>query len=419
MAIKISNNLKILAKILKTDLYIVGGYIRNSLLNLPNYDIDIASNLSIEQIFERLDGTIYNVKIRSVKMGTVEIYAPNEVYQHTTFRKDSYNLNGTHEPTNSKFVADKSEDATRRDFTINCIYFNILSGEIYDKYNGIADIKNSTLKTIETPDKVFSEDGLRLLRLVRFATELNFTIESGTKESAKKYAKNLKAISGERKRNEIELILNANSKYYKNASPLYGIQLLYELHLMPNIFYVEKFKWSFNKNNFTALNNNLPTHLKLSCFLICLFNAINNTQKIDFDKFIQIVSSKNALNLSNKEASYNAKLLKAFHFKSTITNIRKYIIKNQPVIEDLMLMLTAFNENALTEQLKGERAKMQKEKVPLSVKNLKINGNDLKQNFKLEGNKIGTILNKLLNVCIYTPSLNNKADLLNLTAKML
>ena len=117
MAIKVSSNLKYLAKILKTELYLVGGYVRNSYLNLPNYDIDIASNLSIEQIFERLDGTIYNAKIRSIKMGTVEIFAPNEVYQHTTFRKDSYNLNGTHEPINSKFVADKSEDATRRDFT--------------------------------------------------------------------------------------------------------------------------------------------------------------------------------------------------------------------------------------------------------------------------------------------------------------
>ena len=73
MTIKVSNNLKNLAKILKTDLYLVGGYVRNSYLNLPNYDIDITSSLSIEQIFERLDGTIYNVKIRSIKMGTVEI----------------------------------------------------------------------------------------------------------------------------------------------------------------------------------------------------------------------------------------------------------------------------------------------------------------------------------------------------------
>ena len=65
MTIKVSSNLKNLARILKTDLYLVGGYVRNSYLNLPNYDIDIASSLSIEQIFERLDGTIYNVKIRN------------------------------------------------------------------------------------------------------------------------------------------------------------------------------------------------------------------------------------------------------------------------------------------------------------------------------------------------------------------
>ncbi len=419
MTIKVSSNLKNLARILKTDLYLVGGYVRNSYLNLPNYDIDIASSLSIEQIFERLDGTIYNVKIRSIKMGTVEIFAPNEVYQHTTFRKDSYNLNGTHEPINSKFVVDKSEDATRRDFTINDIYFNILSGEIYDKYNGIADIKTRTLKTIETPDKVFSEDGLRLLRLVRFATELKFNIDKDTYESAKKYARNLSAISGERKRNEIEQILNASSKYYKDANPLYGIQLLYELHLMPKIFHIDKFKWKFNETDFLPIRNNLPKHLKLSCFLICLFNTINNVQKIDFDKFIQIVSSKNALNLSNKETSHNAKLLKAFYFKDEISNLRKYIIKNQIVIDDLILILSAFNNTKLINAIKEERTKMQKEKVPLCIKDLKINGNDLNQNFEIEHSKIGTVLNKLLNICIFTPNLNNKEDLLKLTAKIL
>lgn len=417
--IKISNNLKNLAKILKCDLYLVGGYVRNSLLNLPCFDIDIASNLSVEEIFKRLDGSIYNVKIKSIKMGTVEIFAPNEIYQHTTFRKDSYNQLGSHNPILTNFIANIEEDATRRDFTINCIYLNILSGKIYDKYNGIADIEERTLKTIETADKVFSEDGLRLLRLVRFATELKFSIDSKTFESAKRYARNLKVISGERKRSEIDLILNANSKYYSDANPVYGIKLLYELNLMPKIFQVDNFKWRFNENYFIPLNNTLPKQLKIYCFIICLFNAINDIQKIDFDKFMQCVSNKTALNLSKKEIAHASKLLKAFHSKNNITNIRKYIIKNQFVIDDLLLIFNAFNEHTLINAINEERNKMQKEKVPTSIKDLKINGNDLKHNFKLENERIGTILNKLLNICIYSPNHNNKEQLLKLTAKML
>lgn len=418
MKIKISSNLKRLVGLLGKEVYLVGGCVRNSLLNLPIYDIDIASPLSIEQIFERLDGSIYNVKIRSAKMGTVEIFVGEEVYQHTTFRADSYNLLGTHTPTATSFVLRIEQDATRRDFTANCIYYNIASGKVYDKYNGIADINARTLRCIEDADKVFREDGLRLLRLVRFATELKFNVAQDTLENAKKHARNLYQISGERKRQELEQILNANSKYYADASPIYGIKLLFDLNLIQKIFKIEKHKWNFEDYDFTPLNNSLPQNLQLACFILCIFEALNKRQKFDFDKFISVVSNKTALNFSNKETLHISKLVKAFSFRGEVTNARKYIIKNISVFEDLLALLVSFNDIELANTLSAEFEVMQKEKVPLTLKDLKINGNDLVK-LGVQNVNIGTTLKKLFNTCVFNPKLNTKPNLLNLAQELI
>lgn len=411
--INVPKELIALTKILNCDIYLVGGYVRNSLLNLPIYDIDITSALTPEQVFDKLSETEFIVKLKSAKMGTVEIFSNQYVFQHTTFRKDSYKDDGSHCPTNTKFVNSVEEDATRRDFTINAIYYNVATNKIYDKYNGQADIKNKLLKCIETPEKVFSEDALRLLRLVRFASELNFSIEEQTKLSAIKFAHKLKAISGERKRKELEDFLMCNTKYnIPHSNPINAIKLLYDLNLMPYIFNIDNAEWKFIENDFKSILNVEDRKNRLYCFLINLYFALTKSHKLDFEYYTKIVCSKNALNFSNAESLEFKQLLKAFYYSDKSKNLRKFIFTNCNVIDLLLIMLEANGKIETKNKIEKELITMKKEQAPLSIKDLKINGNDLKSTLHLENREIGIVLKKLLKLCLFNPKLNNKECLL-------
>ena len=414
--IKVSKHLKDLAKELDTDLYLVGGYVRNSFLNLNTDDIDIASCLTVEQIFSKLECSEFLVKIRSAKMGTVEIFCDDEVYQHTTFRKDSYVPTGKHSPNATDFIKDIKEDAKRRDFTINSIYYNIKTGKLIDFYNGIDDIKNKTIKCVETPDYVFSADGLRLLRLVRFASEFNFNIEDDTYKSARKFAKNLKSISGERKRNELLNILYSNKKY-KTGNPLYGIKLLFDLNLFKYIFdFNNSQTLTFDTFDFKPILSVKNSEERLHCFLLCLFEYFK--KDIPINTFITIVTNKNALNFSKRQKELLTKLARAYYYSFSITNIKKFIFKNYEIIDLLCQMLFAFENGELANNILNEYKSMKQSNTPFKVKDLKINGNDLKSIFNLQGAKIKEALDKCLLLCVQNPKLNDKKLLIEQLQKI-
>ena len=212
----------------KAELFIVGGYVRNSLLGIGDTDIDIASKLTPDELVELLKDTAYKVRIKNKKLGTVEICVANEVYEHTTFRTEGYDGTGKHVPIEVNFVDDIRQDAKRRDFTINCIYFSITKKKIIDIYSGLYDLKKKRLRTIETPDFVFSSDGLRILRLVRITCELGFKIEKNTLKTAKKMSYRIKDISGTRKQQELLKILFCDKKYSisKKQSQIRALKLL-------------------------------------------------------------------------------------------------------------------------------------------------------------------------------------------------
>ena len=199
--IKISSNLDKLAYKLKNkaDLFIVGGYVRNSLLNIYNTDIDLCSKLTIDELKDILSDSDFKIEEKNSFLGTAIISCDNEYYEYSTFRTEQYENGGNHSPKQVQFVNDLKQDALRRDFTANCIYYNISKKCLIDPYNGIKDVKNEILRTIETPQFVFSSDGERILRLIRIACELNFKIERQTYKMAKKMCYHLKDISPARK----------------------------------------------------------------------------------------------------------------------------------------------------------------------------------------------------------------------------
>ena len=213
MFIPVSNDLLKLAKLFPEDLYIVGGYVRNCLLNIESSDIDLASNVDIEEISKILKDNGYKVKVKNAKYNSITISKDGNSYEFTSFRKDYYAENGKHSPIRVERTNELLEDAKRRDFTINSIYYNITKDEIVDPFHGVVDAKQRILKCISSPEEVLKSDGERILRMVRIVGELNLKIDKETLKYAHIMAKNVADISSSRKFTEIEKILYCDKRY--------------------------------------------------------------------------------------------------------------------------------------------------------------------------------------------------------------
>lgn len=231
MFIQISDNLKQLSTFFPENLYIVGGYVRNKLMGIDESDVDITSSVDIEEVSKRLKESQFSVKIKSLKFGSLLISKDGEEYEYTVFRKDIYEDDGRHAPTRVERTDSIVVDSNRRDFAINAIYYNINKDEIVDIHHGMVDLFQRIIRC-DKPDEVLKYDGERILRMVRIAGELDFRIDKQTLACAEKYASNIKAISGNRKKLEIEKILHCDKRYNLNKGSLKrALRLLNKLNV--------------------------------------------------------------------------------------------------------------------------------------------------------------------------------------------
>ena len=220
MFIEVSKNLKALSKFFPEGLYVVGGYVRNKLLGIDAGDVDLASPVDIEEVSKRLEGSGFSVKVKNLKTGSLLINKDAESYEYTFFRKDVYGDKGSHTPTRVERTDDISEDSKRRDFSVNSIYYNINKDEIVDFYHGIIDLKQKVLRCGLSPEHVLGVDGERILRMVRLAGELGFSIDKNTFATALKFTSNVTSLTGARRFSEIEKILYCDRRYVANKGNL-------------------------------------------------------------------------------------------------------------------------------------------------------------------------------------------------------
>ena len=192
--IEINKNILELAQLIKpyATLYIVGGYVRDCLLNKTPNDLDLTSSLTISELEKVLKNTNFRVTITNKSFGTAKISLKNETYEYTTFRKDIY-ISGKHTPQQVEFVKNLTEDFSRRDFSINAMYYNILTNELIDPLNAKEDLNKKILKQVGTQTLNF--DGERILRMVKYACILNFKIDRPTFLSAKQNYKNVYCLN--------------------------------------------------------------------------------------------------------------------------------------------------------------------------------------------------------------------------------
>lgn len=201
--------LPVLNKIKKAgfEAYFVGGSVRDAILGLEVNDVDIATSAYPEEIKHIFPKTV-DV---GIEHGTVMVLHGGESYEVTTFRTES-TYQDYRRPDSVTFVRSLEEDLKRRDFTINAFAVDE-SGEIHDYFNGKEDLNNRLIRAVGVADERFNEDALRMMRGVRFASQLDFSIEEETKQAMKRHAPLLEHIAVERIQVEwIKLLLGKARK---------------------------------------------------------------------------------------------------------------------------------------------------------------------------------------------------------------
>lgn len=227
------NKIAATADELGMEVYLIGGYVRDKILDRPTKDVDIMTVgdglLLAKQIAERFHPKPPVTLFKTY--GTAQIKLPDMEIEIVGARKESYE-----QSSRKPAVAQGSlqDDLNRRDFTINT-FFSRLSlhhtdgGRIQDPFNGLQDLSYKIIRTPQAPDSTFSDDPLRMLRAIRFATQLQFSIQPETLEAIKRQKERIKIISGERIADELNKIMMAKK-------PSIGWALLFTTGLLDQFF---------------------------------------------------------------------------------------------------------------------------------------------------------------------------------------
>ncbi|MDO8495540.1 MAG: HD domain-containing protein [bacterium] len=204
--------------------FIVGGCVRDLLMGKAPKDWDVTTNARPEEIQKIFPDSFYANEFGTVGIKTDHAEKSLQVVETTTYRTESSYSDQRH-PDSIKFATTLEEDLKRRDFTINALAMD-KEGKVIDLFSGQEDLKKKIIRAVGDPQERFSEDALRMIRAIRFATVLEFEIEAATLEAIKKNAGLMEKISQERIRDELVKTISADQ-----ASR--GVELLRETNLMP------------------------------------------------------------------------------------------------------------------------------------------------------------------------------------------
>ncbi len=195
--------------------YAVGGCVRDSILARTPDDWDITTSARPEEVKDCFRRTIDT----GIQHGTVTVMLEDDGFEVTTYRIDGEYTDGRH-PNSVAFTSLLSEDLRRRDFTINAMAYNEEDG-LVDLYGGMQDLQKKVIRCVGNPDERFDEDALRILRAVRFAAQLDFSIDEKTEHAVSRHVEHLKLVSAERI--QVELVKLLVSKHPEKMQKLYEL----------------------------------------------------------------------------------------------------------------------------------------------------------------------------------------------------
>ncbi|MGN1042652.1 MAG: CCA tRNA nucleotidyltransferase [Christensenellales bacterium] len=414
-------------------LYAVGGCVRDGIAGKKPYDVDLAADVSPDDVIACLKGTEYSVSATSPKLMTLKIRGKRD-YEYTAFRTDSYSDRG-HEPTEVKRTSEIALDALRRDFTMNAVYYDIIGKKYVDPLGGTEDIKNGVVRM--TSERTFCEDGLRLMRLCRQTAETGFSVEEKTMEYAKSNADGIKEISPERIRDELNRILVADLRYGNAGGQTKGIELLEETGvlkiILPELTAGIGMEQRKDYHKYDVFGHILQTVRVAppSIRLAALMHDIAKPYcKVEYGRYAghdvegeriarDVLTGLRYPNAVVKEICFLVRN-HMYNLKNDVSDkkLRIFIQKNHRYIDKLVALKKADYEGGgvlegeCPSALRIERLykEMKEEGVPFTLSELKINGDDLKR-IGLEGEKIGFVLNELLVMSASDPKFNDREKL--------
>ncbi|WP_195939779.1 CCA tRNA nucleotidyltransferase [Romboutsia sp. 1001713B170131_170501_G6] len=408
--------------------YIVGGCVRDSILGILPNDYDITTSAKPDKIIDMFKN--YKIIENGIKHGTVGILIENEVYEITTYRVEG-EYEGNRRPKNVEFTSKIVDDLKRRDFTINAMAYNE-EDKLVDYFDGVKDLHDKKIRTVGNPDERFIEDGLRIIRAIRFSSKLGFDIEKETFESIKRNSNILKNISRERVSDEIKkIILSENPQ---KLVLLYSLNIFKELEIYSHVEDYEDFCTKLRI--LKVCNISLEQRLLMLEFLI----LENNTQKLN--------KTKEKIEFYNKNIRNNnivSKLKYPNNVKIYINNMIDYMLIDNIDLDKVGIkkILNKIGIDNLKDILKLkeiyykkvgnckdiEELSIRKHSIDkyialiddiaknnecYKINDLDINGNDLKF-MGYSGKSIGEQLNFLLEIVICNPEKNNKSELIKLS----
>ena len=195
--------------------YVVGGYVRDYLMGVESFDVDIATDALPNELMNIFDNISDNT------LGGITLQIGDYTYDITTFREEKKYVD--RKPIEYNYIDDLKKDILRRDFTINSLYMDI-DGNIIDIYDGIKDIENKLIKNIGNVNTKMIEDPLRMLRAVRFKSVLDFNIEDSLLTFIKQNKNLITSLSYNRKKEELDFII-------KSKKAISGLKYIKELKL--------------------------------------------------------------------------------------------------------------------------------------------------------------------------------------------
>lgn len=203
--------------------WLVGGALRDMILGKKVNDWDVATDAPAREVAKMFPRVIPT----GLQHGTVTVLWKGLTIETTTFRVDG-NYGDGRRPDSVTFTSDIREDLRRRDFTMNSLAYNLETGELLDPHQGRADLAAGLVRAIGDPLERFTEDGLRPLRAIRFASQLGYRIDPDTLAAIPRTLENFRRVSIERVRDELVKVL-------LSPRPSYGLNLLEETGMLPHI----------------------------------------------------------------------------------------------------------------------------------------------------------------------------------------
>ncbi|HEV2339453.1 MAG TPA: HD domain-containing protein [Patescibacteria group bacterium] len=424
--------------------YFVGGCVRNMLLKREVNDWDMTTSATPQETVKLFQDCFYNNTFGTVGV-PVFLQEKKRVIEITTFRTEQHYADNRH-PQNVRWGTSIEEDLERRDFTINAIALHIQNREekLIDPFHGQKDLENKIIRSVGNPNKRFKEDALRLMRAIRFATALSFTIEENTWKALQEDAKLLQNISTERIREELLKILASDYPYegimmLRNANLLQSIipELLEGIgisqerpgrHHTEDVFThnVLSLKFCPSKDpivRFATLIHDIGKPRVASSDTNGLVIFYNH--EVIGAQFAYEIT--NRLHFSKKDREKIVKLIRwhMFSVDEHITDaaVRRFIRRiGVDTVKDIIDLRIGdrLGSGIPEERAESWRLKLFKDRVekelqpaPFSINDLAIDGNDVMKELNMKpGRRIGELLQKLFEEVDEDMSKNTKAYLL-------